>query len=199
MFHFSSLPAFVAWTRRWWHRCASRLQIREARCSCPRQLWVPSVPSPALPCLGRSLVWDRTLGSLGQPSAVARCCLTCLPVRKTQEAQVQSLGQGGPWRRRWQPTAVCLSGESHGQRSLAGYSPWGRKESGTTSHTHSPQLWVGVQSQGHLRQRTELGHSGKCLVWPLTWSQSKCSINDHFNSSSSPCAQHPPCFVFVVL
>ena len=87
------------------------------------------------------------------------------PMRKTQEAQVQSLGQGGPWRRRWQPTAVCLSGESHGQRSLAGYSPWGRKESDTTSHTHSPQLWVGVQSQGHLHQRTdELGHSGKCLV-----------------------------------
>ena len=32
-----------------------------------------------------------------------------------------------PWRRAWQPTPVFLSGESHGQRSLAGYSPWGRK------------------------------------------------------------------------
>ena len=31
------------------------------------------------------------------------------------------------WRRRWQPTPVFLPGESHGQRSLAGYSPWGRK------------------------------------------------------------------------
>jgi len=28
-----------------------------------------------------------------------------------------------PWRRAWQPTPVFLSGESHGQRSLAGYSP----------------------------------------------------------------------------
>jgi len=28
-----------------------------------------------------------------------------------------------PWRRKWQPTPVFLSGESHGQRSLAGYSP----------------------------------------------------------------------------
>ena len=36
-----------------------------------------------------------------------------------------------PWRRAWQPTAVFLPGESHGQRSLAGYSPWGGKESGT--------------------------------------------------------------------
>ena len=37
-----------------------------------------------------------------------------------------------PWRREWQPTAVFLPGESHGQRSLAGYSSWGRKESDTT-------------------------------------------------------------------
>ena len=34
-----------------------------------------------------------------------------------------------PWRRKWQPTPVFLPGESHGQRSLAGCSPQGRKES----------------------------------------------------------------------
>ena len=33
-----------------------------------------------------------------------------------------------PWRRNWQPTPVFLPGKSHGQRSLAGYSPCGRKE-----------------------------------------------------------------------
>ena len=32
-----------------------------------------------------------------------------------------------PWRRKWQPTPVFLPGKSCGQRSLAGYSPWGRK------------------------------------------------------------------------
>ena len=32
-----------------------------------------------------------------------------------------------PWRRAWQPTSVFLPGESHGQRSLAGYSLWGHK------------------------------------------------------------------------
>ena len=37
-----------------------------------------------------------------------------------------------PWRREWQPTPVFLLGESHGQRSLAGYSPWGHKESDMT-------------------------------------------------------------------
>ena len=36
------------------------------------------------------------------------------------------------WRRKWQPTPVFLPGESHGQRSLAGYSPWSHKELDTT-------------------------------------------------------------------
>ena len=37
-----------------------------------------------------------------------------------------------PWRREWLPTPVLLPGEFHGQRSLAGYSPWGHKEWDTT-------------------------------------------------------------------
>ena len=40
------------------------------------------------------------------------------------------------WRRKWQPTAVFLPGKSHGWRSLAGYSPWGRKEWDTTEQLH---------------------------------------------------------------
>ena len=36
------------------------------------------------------------------------------------------------WRRPWQPTPVFLLGESHGLRSLAGYSPWDCEESDTT-------------------------------------------------------------------
>ena len=37
-----------------------------------------------------------------------------------------------PWRREWLPTPVFLPGESHGWRSLEGYSAWGHKESDTT-------------------------------------------------------------------
>ena len=37
-----------------------------------------------------------------------------------------------PWRREWLPTPVFLPRESHGQRSLAGYSPWSCKEADTT-------------------------------------------------------------------
>ena len=49
------------------------------------------------------------------------------------------------WRREWQSTAVFLPGEFHGQRILAGYSPWGHKESDTTerlthTHTHTHNL-----------------------------------------------------------
>ena len=62
-----------------------------------------------------------------------------------------------PWRRKWQPTPVLLPGESHGQRSLVGYSPWGCKELDMTerlhthTHTHTHTLiyelkrWVKLQ------------------------------------------------------
>ena len=40
-------------------------------------------------------------------------------------------------RRKWQPTPVFLPGESHGHRSLVGYSPRGHKESDTTERLHS--------------------------------------------------------------
>ena len=43
-----------------------------------------------------------------------------------------------PWRRKWQPTPVLLPGKSHGQRSLVGYCPWGRKELDTTEQLHAP-------------------------------------------------------------
>ena len=45
-----------------------------------------------------------------------------------------------PWRRKWQPTPVFLPGESHEQRNLVGYSPWGCKELNETKqliHTHT--------------------------------------------------------------
>ena len=49
-----------------------------------------------------------------------------------------------PWRRIWQPTPVFLPEEAHGQRSLAGYNPWGCKELDTTE-----QITLS-QHQGHI-------------------------------------------------
>ena len=50
----------------------------------------------------------------------------------------QGLNPGLPHcqRRRWHPTPVLLPGKSHGQRSLVGFSPWGRYESDTTERLH---------------------------------------------------------------
>ena len=53
------------------------------------------------------------------------------------------------WRLEWLPTPVFLPGESHGQRSLVGCSPWGHKESDMTewlththTHTHTHTQWL---------------------------------------------------------
>ena len=50
-----------------------------------------------------------------------------------QETRVPSLGREDPSRRAWQPTPGFLPGESHGQRGLMGFSPWGHKESDATN------------------------------------------------------------------
>ena len=51
------------------------------------------------------------------------------------QGSVSALGRF-PWRRKCQPPPVFLPGESHGQRSLVGYSPWGHKELDTTEWLH---------------------------------------------------------------
>ena len=57
-----------------------------------------------------------------------------------QETWVRSLGREDPQKRKWLPIPVFLPGEFHGQRSLAGYSPWGRKKLDTTE-------WLTQQQQ----------------------------------------------------
>ena len=47
-----------------------------------------------------------------------------------------------PWRRKWQPTLVPLPGKADGQRSLVGYSPWGRKELDMTEQLHFTSLQI---------------------------------------------------------
>ena len=47
-----------------------------------------------------------------------------------------------PQKRKWQPTPVFLPGNSHGQRSLAGYSPQGPKELETIEQLTHNKLQV---------------------------------------------------------
>ena len=64
-----------------------------------------------------------------------------MPMQEMQDMRVQSsYVRKVPWSRKWQPSPVFLPGTIHGQRSLAGYSAQGHKESDMTEHTrtHTP-------------------------------------------------------------
>ena len=58
-----------------------------------------------------------------------------MPVQETKRQGFDPCIGNLPWRRAWQPSPVFLPGESHGERSLVGYSPWGRKELDRTEAT----------------------------------------------------------------
>ena len=77
------------------------------------------------------------------------------------------------WRREWLLTPVFLPGEFHGQRSLAGYSPWGHKGSDTTKQLTLFFLFILYLS---LQAILNLF---LCLVWGMEsfWF---CSFN-HYN------------------
>ena len=62
-------------------------------------------------------------------------------MQEMQEAQVWFLGQEDPQKRASQRTPVFLPGESHGQRSLSDYSPWGCKESDKREATERARTW----------------------------------------------------------
>ena len=69
-----------------------------------------------------------------------------------------------PWRRKWQPILVFLPGESHGQRNLEGYSPWGCKELDTTE-------WLSTHTRytlGNLRMRIVEGIRSLKFLAPPT-------------------------------
>ena len=67
-----------------------------------------------------SFGWGFPSGSDGKESA----CIAGATRDTGQDPWVGKI----PWRKAWQPNPVFLPGKSHGQRSLAGYSPWGHKE-----------------------------------------------------------------------
>jgi len=113
----------------------------------PLNLWVPE----KCPFVGLRLCWCRVVKykyriegscstgwSLGSVIGDRLIVGASLMVQKEKnlpampEIWVRSLDQEYPWRREWQTTTVFLPEEFHGQRSLEGYSSWGRKESNMT-------------------------------------------------------------------
>ena len=57
------------------------------------------------------------------------------------ETRVQSLGREDLLEKEMATHSSILPGKSHRQRSLVGYSPWGRKESDMTERLHFPFRW----------------------------------------------------------
>ena len=57
-----------------------------------------------------------------------------------RETWVPYLDREIPWRRKWKPTPEFLPGESHGRRSLLGYSPRGHKEPDRTERLRFTSL-----------------------------------------------------------
>ena len=78
------------------------------------------------------------------------CDLSFFPLIRSLQEQSICLQCGRPrfnpwvgkisWRRKWQPIPVFLPGESQGQRSLVGHSPWCHKELDTTERLHFTSL-----------------------------------------------------------
>ena len=78
-----------------------------------------------------------------------------------------------PRRRKWQPTAVFLPGKSHGQRRLAGYSPWGRKSWTRLSDCTNNQQPVKPVNTSHT------GHQSQDIKGRVLWaSASKVRVPD---------------------
>ena len=62
------------------------------------------------------------------------------------------------WRREWQLIPVFLPGESRGQRSLAGYSPWGHKESDMSKLLSTAQHIMEQRKKISKRDKMALRH-----------------------------------------
>ena len=94
-------------------------------------MYAPSIELKKFDC--HSLLTFFIIGLLMLKRAILGCWWASLVARRlkrllaVKETWVRSLGREDPWRRKWQPTPVFLPEESHGWRSLVGYSPRGRR------------------------------------------------------------------------
>ena len=97
-------------------------------------------------------------------------------------------------RRQWQPTPVLLPGESRGQRSLVGCSPWDRGESDMTEWLHFPLSCIG-EGNGNPLQCSCLENPRDGGAW---WAaingvaRSRTRLKRLSSSRSSPLLQQKP-------
>ena len=88
-------------------------------------------------------------------------------MHKTETSGIHTWVGKITWRRAWQPTPGFLPGASHGQRNLAGYSPWSCKESDMTEATYHTCTQI-PSTLGLLftcRDPEGLGSALRVLLW----------------------------------
>ena len=87
---------------------------------------------------------------------------------------VGSIPESGrfPWRSKWQTNPLFLPVKSHGQRSLAGYSPWGCKRIRHDLETkqqqqhirHSKEASEYVEAGDEAREESRAGYAGPIVI-----------------------------------
>ena len=88
----------------------------------------------------------------------------------------------------WLPTPVFLPGESHGQKSLVGYSPRGHKESDTTEWLTLSHIHTGAGFRGDFQEANFL--IGDQPAETQTWASSPCLLRCPFTSCGPLCQLH---------
>ena len=125
-----------------------------------------------------TLKWDRI--------ARARVWYFCSPGGRTDKESTCQHRRPGfdswirriPWSRKWQPTPVFLPGKLHGQRSLVGYSPWGRRESDMTECTPCTQLIYTLIKPQQVRLWFNSFSEGQTLFQVISyWELCRCSLH----------------------
>ena len=132
--------------------------------------------NPGLPNCRQIIIWaSRELSIIFLPRARLVCMMiytvstrwlrgkeSTRQFRGQRRCRVSPWVRRTPWRRKRQPTPIFLTGKSHGERSLAGYSPWGRRVGHDWAHTHE---WMARTSYWCLTHPS----SGSISQWTGKW------------------------------
>ena len=122
----------------------------------PPFLFLPLFPSPSQCLVGRKVKSNSGCRVGGSRGPLLSCTLPQMHVcsefphfhRRNRlcgwPREESEIEKARGWRRKWQPTSIFLPGKCHGQRSLGGYSPWGRR-----SQTRQPPPPLGVDVWHH--------------------------------------------------
>ena len=120
----------------------------------------PMSPALAGVFFTTSTTWEALL--VGKKNLWENC-------RRCKSWQFDPWAEKLPWGSKGQPTPIFVPGKFHGQRSLAGYSPWGGKELDMTEQ-HQQQAQTEVHCANRIQRRRILSHQ-RTIVWVIIpWS-----------------------------